>query len=183
VGGGKLLILPFKFLLRHHRRDRSRKSGGPPLFVPSLKVQVQGDDTHNGMILITTPGFDDLTPSIAKQLPGVVRMAMGTSVFRIRIELIFRRCWNLITPWGRSAQRRGESAAAPVCDGSDRPPSLRARRPNPHRWHAQSHGGHSPRAARDKRRLHEPQRWRRKTHLGLLRPLQSFWRTFAIRYV
>ena len=25
-------------------------------------------------------------------------MAMGTTVFRIRIELIFRRCWNLITP-------------------------------------------------------------------------------------
>jgi 6-phosphofructokinase len=24
-------------------------------------------------------------------------MAMGTTVFRIRIELIFRRCWNLIT--------------------------------------------------------------------------------------
>ena len=23
---------------------------------------------------------------------------MGTTVFRIRIELIFRRCWNLITP-------------------------------------------------------------------------------------
>jgi hypothetical protein len=32
-------------------------------------------------------------------------MAKGTSVFRIRIELIFRRCWNLITPWGQSAQR------------------------------------------------------------------------------
>ena len=32
-------------------------------------------------------------------------MAKGTSVFRIRIELIFCRCWNLITPWGRSAQR------------------------------------------------------------------------------
>jgi hypothetical protein len=45
VGGGKLLILPFKCLLRRHRRDRPRKSGGPPLFVPSLKVQ--GDDTHN----------------------------------------------------------------------------------------------------------------------------------------
>jgi hypothetical protein len=29
-------------------------------------------------------------------------MAMGTSVLQIRIELIFRRCWNLITPW-RSA--------------------------------------------------------------------------------
>ena len=27
-------------------------------------------------------------------------MAMGTSVFQIRIELIFRRCWNLITPCG-----------------------------------------------------------------------------------
>jgi hypothetical protein len=25
---------------------------------------------------------------------------MGTTVFRIRIELIFRRCWNLITPFG-----------------------------------------------------------------------------------
>jgi hypothetical protein len=25
-------------------------------------------------------------------------MAMGASVFRIRIALIFRRCWNLITP-------------------------------------------------------------------------------------
>jgi hypothetical protein len=29
-------------------------------------------------------------------------MAMGASVFRIRIELIFRRCWNLVTP-SRSA--------------------------------------------------------------------------------
>ena len=29
-------------------------------------------------------------------------MASGTSVLRIRIELIFRRCWNPITPW-RSA--------------------------------------------------------------------------------
>ena len=25
-------------------------------------------------------------------------MAVGTTVFRIRIELIFRRCWNLVTP-------------------------------------------------------------------------------------
>ena len=25
-------------------------------------------------------------------------MARGTTVFRIRIELIFRRCWNLVTP-------------------------------------------------------------------------------------
>ena len=39
-----------------------------------------------------------------------------------------------------------------------------------------SWGTQSPalRAARDKRRLHELQRWRRKTHLGLSRPLQSF---------
>ena len=27
-------------------------------------------------------------------------MAMGISVFRIRIELIFRLCWKLITPCG-----------------------------------------------------------------------------------
>jgi hypothetical protein len=70
-----------------------RKSCGPPLFAPSLNVK--GDDTHNNS------GFS-VTPSIAKQLPGPVRMAMGTSVFRIRIELIFRRCWNPVTPW-RSA--------------------------------------------------------------------------------
>jgi hypothetical protein len=25
-------------------------------------------------------------------------MARGTTVFRIRIEVIFRQCWNLITP-------------------------------------------------------------------------------------
>jgi hypothetical protein len=32
-------------------------------------------------------------------------MARGTKVFRIRIELIFGRCWNPITPW-RSAGPR-----------------------------------------------------------------------------
>jgi hypothetical protein len=48
-----------------------------------------------------------LTPSIAKQLPKVVRMAVGTTVFRIRIELIFRRCWNLITPSRSCRERRG----------------------------------------------------------------------------
>ena len=31
-------------------------------------------------------------------------MAMGTTVFRIRIEVIFRLCWNLITP-SRSSRR------------------------------------------------------------------------------
>jgi hypothetical protein len=41
-------------------------------------------------------------------------MAVGTSVFRIRIEQIFRWCWNLITLWGRSAQRSRESAGGPV---------------------------------------------------------------------
>jgi hypothetical protein len=51
-----------------------------------------------GMILITAPVFGDLTPSIAKQLPEVVRMARGATVFRKRIERIFRRCWNLVTP-------------------------------------------------------------------------------------
>jgi hypothetical protein len=39
-GGGKLLILSFKILLfRRSRRDRPHKSGGPPLFELSLKVQ------------------------------------------------------------------------------------------------------------------------------------------------
>jgi len=45
-GCGKLLILPFKFLLFRRRRwNRSRKSGGPPLFELSLKVQ--RDIAHN----------------------------------------------------------------------------------------------------------------------------------------
>jgi hypothetical protein len=43
--GGKLLILPFKFLFRRRWRDRQRKSGGPTLFAPAFKVQ--RDDTHN----------------------------------------------------------------------------------------------------------------------------------------
>jgi hypothetical protein len=42
------------------------------------------------MILITAPVFGDLT-SLNEQLPEVVRMAMGATVSRIRIELIFRR--------------------------------------------------------------------------------------------
>jgi len=33
-------------------------------------------------------------------------MAIGASVFRIRIELIFRRCWNLITPRESAGLRR-----------------------------------------------------------------------------
>ena len=48
------------------------------------------------MILITTPGFRLF--DALKQLPKVVRMAMGPTVFRIRIELNFRWCWNLVTP-------------------------------------------------------------------------------------
>ena len=40
AGCGKLLTLPFPMLL-----ERARKSGGPPLFEPSFKVQ--RDCTHN----------------------------------------------------------------------------------------------------------------------------------------
>src|SRR5229473_7830975 len=40
AGCGKLLTLPFPMLL-----ERARKSGGPPLFEPSFKVQ--RDSTHN----------------------------------------------------------------------------------------------------------------------------------------
>src|SRR6267142_4237244 len=64
------------------------------------------------MILITAPVFGDLT-SLNEQLPEVVRMAMGATVSRIRIELIFRRCWNLITPCGQHSTA-GETARAPM---------------------------------------------------------------------
>jgi hypothetical protein len=91
VGPGDLLALPLRPLVsRCDRFRRPGKSSGPPPFAPSLNVQ--GNDTHNN-----SGFFGDLTPSIAKQLPKVVRMAMGTTVFRIRIELIFRRCCNMIT--------------------------------------------------------------------------------------
>jgi hypothetical protein len=110
---GCLLILPFKFLFRRHRRDRPSKSGDPPLFAPALKVQ--RDDTHNDSM------FAVIDASIAKHLPGAVRMAMGASVFRIRIDLIFRRCWNLVTPLGRSAanQRRLFTSAATSSAGAE----------------------------------------------------------------
>jgi hypothetical protein len=41
-------------------------------------------------------------------------MAMGTTVFRIRIELIFRRCWNLVTPSRSWASRAQVLALFPV---------------------------------------------------------------------
>jgi hypothetical protein len=62
-------------------RRLPHKSGGPPPLKPSLNVQ--GDDTHNNS--------SDSTPN-HRQFPGVVRMTMGATVFRKRIELIFRRC-------------------------------------------------------------------------------------------
>jgi hypothetical protein len=64
------------------------------------------------MILITAPVFGDLM-SLNEQLPEVVRMAMGATVSRMRIELIFRRCWNLITPCGQHSTA-GETARAPI---------------------------------------------------------------------
>jgi hypothetical protein len=44
VGRGELLLLPFKAMLLSERA-RGLKSGGPPLFAPSFKVQ--GDIAHN----------------------------------------------------------------------------------------------------------------------------------------
>ena len=44
-------------------------------------------------------------------------MAMGRSVFRIRVELIFRRCWNLITPWQSAAPPRMSSVPRVVGRG------------------------------------------------------------------
>jgi hypothetical protein len=121
VGPGDLLALPLRSLVsRCDRFRRPGKSSGPPPFAPSLNVQ--GDDTHKN-----SGFFGDLTPSSAKQLPRVVRMAMGTTVFRIRIELIFRRRCNLITP---SRSCRGLSVRCRGCRVSqgcglvsaDRPP-------------------------------------------------------------
>jgi hypothetical protein len=42
------------------------------------------------LLLITAPC--DLTPLFANQLPGAVSTAVGTTVSRIRMELIFRGC-------------------------------------------------------------------------------------------
>jgi hypothetical protein len=39
-----------------------------------------------------------------------VRIAMGATVSRIWIDLIFRRCWNLITPCGQHDTGRSNSA-------------------------------------------------------------------------
>jgi hypothetical protein len=75
---------------------RLSKSSRPPLFALSLKVQ--GNDTHTQLRV-----FGDFTLSVTKQLRGAVRVAIGSNVLRIRIDLIFHRCWNLITPW-RSAR-------------------------------------------------------------------------------
>ena len=99
------------------------------------------------MILITAPVFGDLT-SLNEQLPEVVRMAMGATVSRIRIELIFRRCWNLITPCGQHSTA-GETARAP-CAGAERPATA-PREPNPHqRGFLDSGKGHTGSAVRFK---------------------------------
>jgi hypothetical protein len=56
---------------------------------------------------------------------------MGTTVFRIRIELIFRRCWNLITP-SRSCRGRRELRSAPLtCDRAIGDQDHSDRRPQP----------------------------------------------------
>ena len=61
AGRGDLLALPFRPLLsRSDPFRRPRKSGGPPLFAPSLKVQ--GDDTHNQLrVFRSTRPYNALT--------------------------------------------------------------------------------------------------------------------------
>ena len=68
-------------------------------------------------------------------------MAMGTSVFRIRIELIFRRCWNLITPWrsaGAPAPMSGVCRVFLATDSLARPAGTWNRKVNPHRQPSKS---------------------------------------------
>jgi hypothetical protein len=93
TGRRPLLILAIRRTLRRGRR-RLEKSGGPALFALSLKLQGD-DDAHN-----------QLRVFFRKQLPGDVGMPVGTTVFRIRTELIFRQCWNPITLRARQAAPR-----------------------------------------------------------------------------
>ena len=79
-------------------------------------------------------------------------MAMGTTVFRIRVELIFRRCWNLITP---SAVVQGFPAQCRACrvsqatDSSARAAGTREPRTKPApAAFLESRRGHAPSAAR-----------------------------------
>src|SRR5260370_18324569 len=48
-------------------------------------------------------------------------MAMGTTVFRIRIELIFRRCWNPVTLSRSCRGRRGLRSAPIPCEYPPKP--------------------------------------------------------------
>jgi hypothetical protein len=68
-GGGKLLILPFKFLLfRRPRRDLPHKSGGPPLF--ELPLKVQRDVAHTSAPgLRSCPGVTASTLSPLERSP------------------------------------------------------------------------------------------------------------------
>jgi hypothetical protein len=87
-------------------------------------------------------------------------MAVGTSVFRIRIELIFRWCWKLITPWGRSgtaqqgisgsSRAMGPTLDAAVFEKGVETPMLRKRGGQPGNRNAVTHGRYSKplRAAR-----------------------------------
>jgi hypothetical protein len=50
-----------------------RKSGGPPPFAPSLKVQRDRTHNRNSGVLGDSPPY--------RQFPGAVRMTMGASVF------------------------------------------------------------------------------------------------------
>ena len=81
------------------RFRRPRKFGSPPLVAPSLKVQ--GDDTHNNSVF-----FVDLTPSITKQLRA---NGDGHNCVPNKIERIFCRCWNLITPSWSCACRASQA--------------------------------------------------------------------------
>jgi hypothetical protein len=133
VGPRNLLPLPLRPLaLRRGRFRRPGKSGSPPPFAPSLNVQ--GHDAHNDS------GFSViLTFLIAKQLLGEVRTAVGTTVFRIRTELIFRRCGNLITPSVSCRKVPRQCRARRVSQGcglvsADRPAPTTASNSRTHQW-------------------------------------------------
>jgi hypothetical protein len=134
------LFLTFKpLLLRRRRWIRPRKSGGPPLFELSLKVQ--RDVAH-------------YPPPGSRSCPGTTASTRSA----------LKRSQRCHAGLASDAHARGMIGSHPTHR------TLTSGLPRV------SWGTLSPalRAARDKRRLHELQRWRRKTHLGLSRPLQSF---------
>ena len=113
--------MPFKSLLfRHHRRRRPRKSGGPSLFQPSLKVQ--RDVAHYPPPgSRSCPGTTALNALGAKKVRNSARGESASDAHAM--AEIDRQLWSPQTKLARAAfleSRRGKSAIR-VCDRGSEP--------------------------------------------------------------